>query len=250
MAKASRLFIFGQHAVTHCLRYSLEQVIELWVRDDVDQHPDLQKLIAPALEHSLPIHKVPVSTLQQKTNSSQHQGIALARKSYTVLNESDLKHCIQETDKNWCFLILDTVQDPHNLGACFRSADAANIDGIIVPNDKSAGLTATVCKVASGAVETVPFYSVTNLARCLRMMKELNIWVYGLDGEARQSLYTTDLGTSVALVMGAEGQGLRENTRKQCDELIRIPMQGTVESLNVSVASALCLFETLRQRQS
>ena len=250
MAKSSQTVVYGLHAVRHCLTYSIDQVLEIWVRDDADKHSDLLPLLSLAKQHGLAIQKVPTSTLQQKTETSHHQGIVVLRKAYSVLGESDLKHCLANTDPTpVCYLVLDTVQDPHNLGACFRTADAVGVDGIIVPNDKSAGLTATVCKVASGAVERVKFYSVTNLARCLRMMKEQNIWVYGLDGEARQTLYQTDLSVNIALVMGAEGQGLRQNTRKHCDELIRIPMQGTVESLNVSVASAVCLFEAQRQRQ-
>ncbi|HGX92090.1 MAG TPA: 23S rRNA (guanosine(2251)-2'-O)-methyltransferase RlmB, partial [Candidatus Tenderia sp.] len=146
-------------------------------------------------------------------------------------------------------LILDGVQDPHNLGACLRSADAAGVDAVIVPKDKAAGLTPVVRKVACGAAESVPFYQVTNLARTLRELQELGVWLVGAAGEADTTVYQADLKGSLAIVMGAEEKGLRRLTREHCDSLIKIPMAGTVESLNVSVATGICLFEAVRQRQ-
>jgi 23S rRNA (guanosine2251-2'-O)-methyltransferase len=145
-------------------------------------------------------------------------------------------------------LVLDGVTDPHNLGACLRVADGAGAHAVIAPKDHAAGINATVAKVASGAADTVPYFMVTNLARTLGELKERSIWIYGTAGEATQSLYQTDLRGPAALVLGAEGDGMRQLTRKTCDVLVHIPMQGAVESLNVSVASGVCLFEATRQR--
>lgn len=152
--------------------------------------------------------------------------------------------------RNPLLLVLDGVTDPHNLGACLRSADGAGAHAVIAPKDHAVGINATVAKVASGAAETVPYFMVTNLARTLGELKERGIWVLGTSGDADKSLYQADLQGPVALVLGAEGAGLRQLTRKSCDELLHIPMQGAVESLNVSVASALCLYEALRQRRA
>ena len=145
-------------------------------------------------------------------------------------------------------LVLDGVQDPHNLGACLRVADAMGAHAVVVPKDRAAGLNATVRKVASGAAETVPLVTVTNLARSLREIKEAGIWVVGAAGEAQSDLFTAKLDGPIAWVLGAEGEGLRRLTRETCDQLVRIPMFGSVESLNVSVASGICLYETRRQR--
>jgi 23S rRNA (guanosine2251-2'-O)-methyltransferase len=150
--------------------------------------------------------------------------------------------------KNPLLLVLDGVTDPHNLGACLRVADGAGAHAVIAPKDHAAGINATVAKVASGAAETMPYFMVTNLARTLNELKERNIWIIGTSGDASKTLYQVDLKGPVALVLGAEGPGMRQLTRKTCDELMGIPMQGAVESLNVSVASAVCLYEALRQR--
>lgn len=250
MANNKRQIVYGLHAVRHCLINSPEAVLEVWVHREKKDHHDLSEIIKLLRSHSITIQVVSVSTLEDKAHTSQHQGIVLSRKPYPVLSESDLQDFIQQNQaKKKLFLILDNIQDPHNLGACFRSADSVGIDGIIVSKDRSVTLTSTVCKVASGAVETVSFYSVTNLARTIRTLKDNNIWVYGLDGAAEQTLYQTDLTSSTAIVMGSEGDGLRENTKKQCDQLIQIPMHGSIESLNVSVATAVSLYEALRQRQ-
>jgi 23S rRNA (guanosine2251-2'-O)-methyltransferase len=143
---------------------------------------------------------------------------------------------------------LDGVTDPHNLGACLRVADGAGAHAVIAPKDHAAGINATVAKVASGAAETVPYFMVTNLARTLGELKERSIWIIGTSGDAPRNIYQADLKSPVALVLGAEGPGMRQLTRKTCDELVGIPMQGAVESLNVSVASGVCLFEAVRQR--
>lgn len=161
--------------------------------------------------------------------------------------ENDLPDLIAALD-NPFFLILDGVTDPHNLGACLRSADAAGVHAVIVPKDRSAQLNATAKKVACGAAENVPLIRVTNLARTMRMLQEENIWIVGTAGEADHTLYQSKMTGRLALVMGAEGEGMRRLTREHCDELISIPMAGSVSSLNVSVATGICLFEAVRQR--
>ncbi|WP_455198376.1 23S rRNA (guanosine(2251)-2'-O)-methyltransferase RlmB, partial [Kaarinaea lacus] len=178
----------------------------------------------------------------------RHQGVVASAIAPRVLSESELDTLLDKLTDPPFLLVLDGVTDPHNLGACLRSADAAGIQAVITTKDRSASLTPTAVKVASGAAQTVPFVQVTNLARCLRNLKDRGIWLAGLDGEAEQSLYDTDLSGPLAIVMGAEGKGLRRLSREHCDYLARIPMAGTVESLNVSVATGVCLFEAHRQR--
>ena len=250
MAQAKKEVVYGIHAVRHSLKFSPEAVLELWIKNDKKPSKEIAQITRLADKHNISTQIVNSKAMDDKARSSQHQGVILIRQPYETKNENQLATWLQDNDdKKKLFLVLDNVQDPHNLGACLRTADAANVDGIIVSKDKSVGITSVVSKVASGAVETVPFYMVTNLARTLRELKQHNIWVIGTAGEAESSLYQVDFNASIALVLGAEGQGLRENTRKQCDQLIRIPMRGTVESLNVSVATGVCLFEVLRQRE-
>jgi len=157
---------------------------------------------------------------------------------------------LDNLDRPAFLLCLDGVQDPHNLGACMRTALAAGVDAIVVPKDKSCGLTPIVHKVAVGAADILPFVQVTNLARCIESLKEKGVWFIGTEMQGGKSLYEIDLTGSIAWVLGAEGQGLRENTKKHCDHLAFIPMSGMVESLNVSVATGICLFETVRQRSA
>ena len=156
---------------------------------------------------------------------------------------------VDEKDGPVLILVLDGVTDPHNLGACIRSADAAGVDAVVVPKDKSADLTPIARKVACGAAEVMPFARVTNIARTLEALKERNVWVFGAAGEAEKAIYDNDLTGSMALVMGAEGAGLRRLTREHCDFLVKLPMSGSVSSLNVSVATGVCLFEVVRQRR-
>ena len=162
--------------------------------------------------------------------------------------EADLLRMVVEKDGPVLILVLDGVTDPHNLGACMRSADAAGVDAVVVPKDKSADLTPTARKVACGAAEVIPFVRVTNIARTLAALKERNVWIFGAAGEAEKSIYDNDLTGPMALVMGAEGAGLRRLTREHCDFLVKLPMSGSVSSLNVSVATGVCLFEVVRQR--
>ena len=179
---------------------------------------------------------------------ARHQGVVARCRAVTVWQEDDLDQLLDGLSVPPLLLVLDGVQDPHNLGACLRSADAAGVHAVIAPRDRAVGLTPVVRKVASGAAETVPFIQVTNLARTLRTLKDKGLWTVGADAEGDGDVFSADLRGPTVLVMGAEGQGMRRLTREHCDLLVRIPMQGTVESLNVSVATGICLFEAVRQR--
>ena len=181
-------------------------------------------------------------------DGKNHQGVVIAVELPAMRSEDQLKHDVENLDATPFYLVLDQVQDPHNLGACLRTADAVGVHGIIITKDNSAAITPTVCKVASGAAETVPVYQITNLARVLRWLKEQNIWIMGAAGEATQTVYDMQLDMPLAIVMGTEGTGMRHLTRQHCDFLVKIPMVGQVESLNVSVAAGVLLYETLRQK--
>lgn len=178
----------------------------------------------------------------------RHQGVLARMQAPAPGNESDLLELLTGLETPPLLLVLDGVQDPRNLGACLRSADAAGVHAVVVPRDRAAELTAVARKTAAGAAESVPLFVVTNLARCLRELRSAGVWLVGLAGEAETDLYQARLTGPLAMVLGAEGSGLRRLTREHCDELLRIPMAGSVESLNVSAATAVCLFEALRQR--
>lgn len=169
-------------------------------------------------------------------------------KAVPTKNEDDLYTLIEQLDHDPFLLVLDGIQDPHNLGACLRSADAAGVDAVIAPKDRAVSITDTVIEIASGAAQNIPFIQVTNLSRCLDKLKEYNIWLVGTSDHATQTLYQTDLKGPLALIMGAEGRGIRRLTEEKCDFLVNIPMNGSVECLNVSVATGVCLFEAVRQR--
>ncbi|WP_386689221.1 23S rRNA (guanosine(2251)-2'-O)-methyltransferase RlmB [Lonepinella sp. MS14437] len=239
--------IYGIHAVRAFLERTPERVIEVLVlkgREDKRLQPLLNEL-----------HKLGISvqflnrqSLDNKAQGEVHQGIIARVQAAKELNENDLDQILQHK-QNPFLLVLDGVTDPHNLGACLRTADAAGVDAVIVPKDKSAQLTSVARKVACGAAETMPLVRVTNLARTLRELQQHhNIWVVGTAGEATETLYQSKLTGAIALVMGAEGEGMRRLTRECCDQLISIPMAGSVSSLNVSVATGVCLFEIARQR--
>ncbi len=194
------------------------------------------------------LHSADSERLQKLTGHDRHQGVvALAEKITVARNLAELIDGIDGQPP--LLMILDGITDPHNLGACLRVADGAGVHGVVVPKDRSAHINATVSKVSSGASEVIPLITVTNLARSMREMKEMGIWLVGTDDKAVKSIYDIDLTGPVAIVMGAEGEGMRRLTRETCDELVHIPMRGVVESLNVSVASGVCLFEALRQRK-
>ena len=239
--------IYGIHAVSSFLQHSPERIIEVFVlkgREDKRLQPLLNQL------HSIGISVQFVNrqNLDNKANGETHQGIIARVQPAKELNENDLDQLLQQKSSP-LLLVLDGITDPHNLGACLRTADAAGVDAVIVPKDKSAQLNSIARKVACGAAEVVPLIRVTNLARTLReLQQQHNIWVIGTAGEATESLYQSKLTGAVALVMGAEGDGMRRLTRECCDQLISIPMAGSVSSLNVSVATGVCLFEIVRQR--
>lgn len=239
--------IFGLHAVRAALKYDPGHIVEIWLeRDRRDQR--IQQLSQALQSLTAPVHRVPRKELDRLTGSAAHQGVVVAYGGAPPRAEDELREFLAVLDQPPFLLVLDQVQDPHNLGACLRSADAAGVHAVIAPRDNAVGLTPTVHKVASGAARTVPFFQVTNLARVLRELRDDGIWLVGAAGEAEQSLYQVDLTGPLALVMGAEDTGLRRLTRENCDSLVRIPMQGHVESLNVSVATGILLFEAVRQR--
>lgn len=243
----SQHLTYGIHACLAILKKSPERIQKLQClkgRDD----KRLNDIIQLANSAGIHIEYVSRDALDRQTNEN-HQGVIAFSQSAGVLGENDLAGLIQSLDHPAFVVILDGVQDPHNLGACIRTAEAAGADCLIIPKDKAVGITPVVQKVACGAAETLPIIQATNLARAMRILKDEGVWLYGAAGEAEQSIYELDLKGAIALVMGAEGAGLRQLTRKECDGLMRIPMAGYVSSLNVSVATGVCCFEAVRQRQ-
>jgi 23S rRNA (guanosine2251-2'-O)-methyltransferase len=239
--------VYGIHAVTTLLQRSPDQVVEIWVQKG-RQDARMQALLDLAEEHGLSVMEADKGLMNQKAEGN-HQGIIALRKPVQGRSEKHLPDLLDGIQGDAFVLILDGVTDPHNLGAVLRTADAAGVHIVIAPKDRSAPLNATVSKVACGAAEAVPYIQVTNLARTMKDLQERGIWIVGTAGEAEQNVYQQSLTGSLALVMGAEGQGMRRLTRENCDYLINIPMAGEVSSLNVSVATGVCLFEAVRQRQ-
>jgi len=239
--------IFGIHAVQAALDYSAKKINHAWI-DTQRQDKRLKPIINDLEVIGIHAEKIDRKKMDRMADGNNHQGIIVEIEMPTVRSEGQLKEAVKNLTAMPFFLVLDQVQDPHNLGACLRTADAAGVHGIIVTKDNATSITPTVCKVASGAAETVPVYQVTNLARILRWLKEQNIWVMGSSGMAQQSIFEADLNIPLAVVMGTEGTGMRQLTEKQCDFLVKIPMAGQVESLNVSVAAGVMLYEAFRQR--
>ncbi|HEY3699331.1 MAG TPA: 23S rRNA (guanosine(2251)-2'-O)-methyltransferase RlmB [Spongiibacteraceae bacterium] len=238
-------FIYGIHTVAALLERAPERIEALQVLEGrSDQR--MQKLLSDAERASIHIVRVGRDVLDRF--EVKHQGVVALLAHNFEYREADLKSLVQR-NANPLLLILDGVTDPHNLGACLRSADAAGVDAVIAPRDNAASLTPVVRKVACGAAEVIPFVAVTNLARTLRDLKDWGVWIVGTAGEADVLIYEQDFSGSIALVMGAEGSGLRRLTREHCDFLVKLPMAGSVSSLNVSVATGICLFEAVRQRQ-
>ncbi|MFJ5407638.1 23S rRNA (guanosine(2251)-2'-O)-methyltransferase RlmB [Pectobacterium punjabense] len=238
--------IYGIHAVKALLERDPQRFLEVFVLKGRDDRR-LQPVIAELEAQGIVIQVANRQWLDKQAEDAVHQGIVAKVKEGRKYQENDLPAMLDNLETPF-LLILDGVTDPHNLGACLRNADGAGVHAVIVPRDRSAQLNATVKKVACGAAETVPLISVTNLARTMRLLQERNIWIVGTAGEADHTLYQSKLTGPLALVMGAEGEGMRRLTREHCDELISIPMAGSVSSLNVSVATGVCLFEAVRQR--
>lgn len=243
---AQQELIYGLHAMTAVMDHEPERIIELFVLKGRDDER-LSYILDEAKRHSIGVQFCQRKTLDDKCNGEQHQGVVARAKPGKVLDEHDL-NTILKSQASPFILVLDGVTDPHNLGACLRTADAAGVHAVVVPKDKSATLSPTVRKVACGAAEVIPLIQVTNLSRTIKAMQDTGVWIVGTAGEAEQSIYACKLTGPTALVMGAEGKGMRRLTRENCDQLIKLPMAGSVSSLNVSVATGVCLYEIVRQR--
>ena len=250
-------FIFGFHAISALLKSHPERVLQLF-RQEGREDRRIQDIIQLAEHHHIPIQTVSKVKCDEVSNDAAHQGVLAEIKVSTELSERDLFDLLNtpvthgmplEKSRSPFLLLLDEVQDPHNLGACLRSANAAGVDAVVITQDRSVGITPVVRKIAAGAAEITPLITVINLASTLRKLKKAGIWVYGLDQAATQLIYNTPLTGPLALVLGAEAKGLRRLTKELCDGLIAIPIAGSVSSLNVSVATGICLFEAVRQRQ-
>jgi len=239
--------VFGFHAVTVLLRQRAEAVAELHV-DAQRNDARMRALLDLAAARKVRVISANDERLDGLTGNARHQGVAA--RVLEARHSHSLDDTLDAVDGAPLILVLDGVQDPHNLGACLRVADAAGVSAVIAPKDRAVGLNATAAKVASGAAETVPYFPVTNLARTLRELQERDIWIVGADESASTDLFSADFPESVAWVLGAEGEGMRRLTREHCDFLVRIPMQGAVESLNVSVAAGIVLFESVRRRKA
>ena len=240
--------IFGFHAVGVRLKTAPKSVIEV-LFDASRRDARMQQFKARAQDAGVHLVEADALRIAKLAGSHGHQGVAARVEAIPQTHSLDeLLEGLEAAGTMPLLLVLDGVTDPHNLGACLRVADGAGAHAVIAPKDHAAGINATVAKVASGAAETVPYFMVTNLARTLGELKERSIWCVGTSDDAPGTLYQSDLKRPLALVLGAEGDGMRQLTRKSCDELISIPMRGAVESLNVSVASGICLYEAMRQR--
>ncbi|MEN8165924.1 MAG: 23S rRNA (guanosine(2251)-2'-O)-methyltransferase RlmB [Pseudomonadota bacterium] len=234
----------------HAVRAALNQggtATGVWL-DAQRRDRRIKELIRDARAAGVKVRQVSGDELDELAGGGKHQGVLAYIRTPETYDEPYLKALLQRLDDTPFLLVLDGVQDPHNLGACLRTADAVGVQAVIAPRDKSVGLTATVCKVASGAAVSVPFVRVTNLARTLKWLRQAGIWLIGTAGETEQTMFGTNLTGPLAIVMGGEGKGLRRLTREQCDLLVNLPMLGVVESLNVSVAAGVALYEAVRQR--
>ncbi|MDX1496088.1 MAG: 23S rRNA (guanosine(2251)-2'-O)-methyltransferase RlmB [Salinisphaeraceae bacterium] len=249
MKKQSELEkIGGWHSVDALLEKRSEAIERLCLQAGREDKR-AQALLAKAKRLGVTVQTLTREAMAREAGELRHQGVLAWALPTVAGNQNDLDMLLDGLRKPPFLLILDGVEDPRNLGACLRSADAAGVDGVIIPRDRAASLSPAARKAAAGAAESVPLFAVSNLARCLRQLRDAGIWLVGLAGEGEGDLYQARLTGPLAIVMGAEGKGLRRLTREHCDELIRIPMLGTVESLNVSAAASVCLFEAVRQRQ-
>ncbi len=239
--------ICGPHAVLAALKAHADEIDGLWVSNE-RQDPRVNAVLDAARETNIKIHRAPRAALDRMSDGVPHQGVIARRFAAPRPIHEDLGEFIASISGKPLILVLDGVQDPHNLGACLRVADAAGAQAVVVPRDRAAPLSPVARRAAAGAAETMPLFQVTNLARALDELKEAGLWVIGTAADGEQSVFQADLKGPVALVLGGEGDGMRRLTRERCDLLVSIPMGGTVESLNVSVASGICLFEAVRQR--
>ncbi|MCB1859897.1 MAG: 23S rRNA (guanosine(2251)-2'-O)-methyltransferase RlmB [Gammaproteobacteria bacterium] len=247
-ADPKRQIIAGMHSVRSALKHGDGAVRELWVEQG-RRDRRINELVALAKEIGAQVHRVAPEVLETLAGGINHQGVAASSVVPAAGDEKALRSLLIGLREPPFLLILDGVQDPHNLGACLRSAEGAGVHGVIAPKDRSCGLSPTACKVASGAAELVPFFQVTNLARILDWLRrESGIWLLGTAGEAGTSFFGADLTGPLGIVMGGEEKGLRRLTRERCDSLAKLPMAGKIESLNIAVAAGICLYEAVRQR--
>ena len=251
MAKQT-IWVLGHHAVNAVLDINPERAVALWVAVNPNNSAQ-QKVLEKVEQLGLPIHPVDKRQLAKRCDSEQSQGVALQALPKVDGTDKELgpfvAKLIENEKKQPLLLMLDQVQDPHNFGACLRTADAAGADAVIVAKDNASPMTPVVQKVASGASETMPIFRVTNLVRTMESLKQQGVWMIGTSDKATHSLFQENLTGPLAIVMGAEGKGMRQLTEKNCDSLVSLPMAGSVvSSLNVSVATGVCLYEAVRQR--
>ena len=240
--------VYGLHAVRALIGRRPGAVRRLLVQGGREDRR-LGEIVKLARDHGIAVETRAADALDELAGGGVHQGVVAEVEAAVALSEDALLGALGDRDgPPPLLLVLDGVQDPHNLGACLRSADAVGVDFVVAPRDRATGLTPVVRKVAAGAAESVAFVQVTNLARTMRELKDLGVWFVGTSDTAAKTLYEADLGGPLGIVMGAEGQGLRRLTRELCDLEVRLPMRGAVESLNVSVATGIVLYEALRQR--
>ncbi len=247
-----KTLITGIHAVESALKNDADNIIQVWIAEN-KRNQRVKELINHAQKRGLISHRADMASLDKLAKTRQHQGVVAEYNAPASYTEDDLINILDNIDSSVTpplLLVLDGVTDPHNLGACLRTAEGAGVHAVIAPKDNAVGLTPAARKVASGAAETVPFIQVTNLVRTIEKLKQLGIWFIGTSDQADGDLYTYDFKTPSAIVMGAEGKGLRRLTEEHCDTLVSIPMAGQVSSLNVSVATGVCLYEVVRQRQA
>ncbi len=243
----SHELLVGINSVEAALSHDPKNIVELFIEVG-SANARLKELSERARDLGVKPHGRSRELLDRMTGGARHQGIVAQYRAAPPRSESDLAALVESAGREALVLVLDGVTDPHNLGACLRSAEAAGATAVIVTKDKAVGITPIVRRASAGAADRVPFIAATNLARTLRALKEMGVWLVGLAGEGEQDFYRVDLKGPIAVVIGSEGEGLRRLTREQCDYLVRIPMRGSVESLNVSVATGVALFEALRQR--
>lgn len=225
----------------------VSRIKEIWLAAE-RQDQRVEQLLESAHAQGIVVHKAERETLDKIAPDVQHQGCAARCNPLDTLDDKGLLSLIEKLEEPAFLLILDGVQDPHNLGACLRTAEAAGVHAVIAPKDRASGLTSTAIKISSGAAERLPFAQVTNIARLMKDLRQMGVWLVGTSGEADTTLFETELKGPLAIVLGAEGKGIRRLTREGCDQVMLIPMQGQTESLNVSVAAGVCLFEAYRQR--
>ena len=247
MSRKDQLIV-GIHAVRTALKHGAERIDQLWF-DAARRDRRLRQLLDDARRVGVQAQPSDKTALDRMADGANHQGVVAQGALPTSLGEAALDEILAGLEQSPFLLVLDGITDPHNLGACLRSADGSGVHAVIAPRDRASGLTPVVCKVASGAAETVPFVQVTNLVRTLRHLQNAHrVFVTGTTGDADASLFDVDLTGPLALVIGAEGEGMRRLTRDACDQLARLPMAGRIESLNASVATGVCLYEAVRQR--